>query len=234
VQIYTLGDYAFKGVYNSIQLEESSDIDYIKLKMVNSEMDFFIPAGTWACGDDAIYVSGLVSGRTLSYDTDGEYVDIEISKDSFISTDDLDNFLNKWNGKHFDFSIIQCDKIENIKVNKIKRVSNNKYYSVHNFVYEEDYYYEIELKNIIIKDEYILEELLNSKVFCLEALDKSVVVPNTALGTFDNSVKISKVSTQPYYGGLQNNNYYKAELKDSDFEWTGNRFKGKLKLIIRG
>ena len=175
----------------------------------------------------SVFSSGILSGDIVS--VVGNTIRISVSKDSFVTLTALNDFIDKHSGISYNFEVLRgwnaingSDNavISDIMVNTKKRINNYSNYSPHSFNYNKDFYYEIETKTITLRDGAQIDDLLRASSFVLRAEDESVV----RYALLDDTPDVIGISgdtagivSQPYFGGLQNNIYYRATMIGNEF-----------------
>lgn len=216
--------------FSSIEDSGIFDISYKFIKITTDE-DY-----GWAY-TGYIFSSGIISGEI--HTSVGNVTVIKVNKDSFVNLDDYNNFLSKHNGITYGFEVlgfyntadVAHSFLSDVRINTKKRINNYSSYSPYAFNYNKDFYYEIETKVISISDLSQVDDILRAPSFVLKSSDESVI----RTGALDNLPDIiGDDIAQPYFGGVQNNEWYRATLIDDEFTWSKGKYKGKLKFKVTG
>lgn len=226
-----------KGVFNAMNAAYY-DSNYI---VINFEIHDFIGFAD----NKYIFSSGIISGEVVGLD--GTNLTVKVNKESFVTSDDFNNFLSKHSGINYDFEILKYYNsdngnlkntvINNILIDSKKRINDYKTYSEFDFVYSKNFYYTVKTKNIVIRDLSQIDDILRSSSFVIKSNDVSVI--NTGVLTNDPDVlgidgHTKNIIDQPYFGGVQNNEWYRATLEESEFSWDLGRYKGSLTFKVKG
>jgi len=227
-----------KGVYKGIAEGTSGDIGYILLDLTITEFSGWCPAG-------AIFSSGIISGEVESNDNNTT-ITVKVNKDSFVTATALTDFITKHNSITYNFEVLiyynETDApvnavLSNLMINTKKRINNYYSYSPFGFNYNKDFYYEIETKNIVLRDLSQIDDIIRASSFVIKSEDTSYI----RAGALDDLPRVIGISgdtaniiDQPYFGGLQNNEWYRATMIDNEFIWDRGRYKGKFKFKVTG
>lgn len=227
-----------KGIFNQIQLSASVYTGYISLYLTLTDFVGYCPVGY-------IFSSGIISG-VVSANLDNELISVDVNKDSFVTQTALDHFISKHDGISYQFEALRnyntIDNPENSVISDImidykKRVNKYSSYSPFEFNYNKDFYYEVYTKTIVLRDLSQIDDILRASSYVIKSEDESYIragvlddLPNV-LG-IENDTK--NIVQQPYFGGLQNNEWYRATMIDSEFVWDKGRYKGKFKFKVTG
>ena len=193
----------------------------------------------------SVFSSGIISGEVLDY-TSG-VLRVLVNKDSFETLTALNTFISTHSGIYYNFELLRFwneDEgelknaiLEDVMINNKVRKNNYKRYSPYSFVYEKDFYYTIETKTITLKNLQQIDDIIRAGSYVLKSQD-ATTVRFGALSDNPNVIGISgtteKIISQPYFGGVQNNEWYRATLENSEFNWELGRYKGKLTFRIDG
>ena len=197
-----------------------------------------------------IFSAGVLSGKIVDYDSGTSTAIIEVSKDSWVTILDKDNFFYKKQGIEYRFEVLRHYNNPNasgeIIQNAIKfnvpvlgkqRFNNYGDYSPFGFNYSRDFHYVLTTGSVKFKDLTMLDEFMRATSYVIVSTDESTV-NDLSLSNDPDVIGIvndtAGIITQPYYGGLQDNIYYRASLIDTDMKWENNMYRGKLKFKING
>ena len=228
-----------KGRFNDITLETYGALGYLHFTLLITDDFGWMVAGS-------IFSSGIISGEVVSW-TSGVSIEIKVNKDSFVTTLAVTDFINKHNGIYYDYEVLKHYNedsgllknavLSNVMINNKFRINNYQTYSQFDFTYNKDFYYEIETKNVVLRDMNQVDDLFRQGSFVLQSNDDSVL----RLAALDNLPNVEGISgdtvdiiEQPYFGGVQNNEWYRATLIDMKPDWSNGRFKGKFRFKITG
>ncbi len=230
-----------KGVFYNLAVSSTAatSLNYIVLEMNIEDATGWFPAL-------GIFSSGLFSGIVVSKTS--TLITVEVNKDSFVSATDLSTFITQYKDVYFNFEVLRHYNgesgdianalIGDIQIHQTQRVNDNAYYSPYGFMYNQDFKYILTTKTFVVNDMRALEDMLRAGSYVIRSTDTSVVRDLTALSDEPDVIGIggstADIVQQPYFGGVQNNECYRASIIESTFKWVNGRIKVKLDLEIRG
>lgn len=229
-----------KGMYRIIDIQ-AIDNDWFSVEIELTENEGWFPIG-------GIFSSGILSGEIYDNTT---VMQIKIHKDSFVTSTALVAFRTKHQNIYYNYEVLRHYNastsggemglvnavITKLSTNTIQRKQITEYYSPFEFVHNQDYYMEIETKAFVIKDLKFFEDLLRSASVVIAATDESTFYPGEISDNPDVigiSGSTADIVQQPYFGGLQDNIWYRAQLELGDIKYQNGSYKGKLKFKIKG
>lgn len=231
-----------KGIYKITSITTTASDEWLNVAIqLSNEAGYFAVGG--------IFSSGIISGEVLSY-TSGTAI-IKIHKDSFVSLTAKADFVTNHSNIWYNYEILRSwnrdtgagnDTLvnafaNNINVSKIERKQSSSTYSPFNFRYSLDFHNVLSTKTFSFTDLSFVEDLYRAASVVLYIADDSMTYDSELTDTPDVigiSGDTALAISQPYFGGLQDNMWYRAELIDDKIEYMNGRYKGKFIFNIKG